>query len=94
MLAAGDGGDEWVVPERPEVECEPLEVVVVERLMGKGQNVMLEPCRADVDNDGIGQRLGEIDPRHGRPTRLPGRLHSYPHGAHATSTDAELERAG
>ena len=70
VVATLDRSDERVVAERTEVQREPFEVVVDERLAGKGQHVVLEPRRPDLGDHVVVERSRQVDTRHGRTARL------------------------
>ena len=50
MVAPGDRGEERVGPEPAQRHGKPLERVVVHALIGKGEDMVLEPRRADRGN--------------------------------------------
>ena len=54
VLAARNRRDERIVSERTKIERKPLQIVVAHRLIGKGENVMLKPRRADVGDRRVG----------------------------------------
>ena len=60
VVATGYGRNERIIAERAEILSEAFEVVVGQRLAGKGNNVVGKPCCADV-GDGLGiQRLAQV----------------------------------
>ena len=57
MLASRDRRDKRILAEWAEGEREAFEIVVGELLVGKGEDVMLEPGRADFGDEIGGQGL-------------------------------------
>ena len=79
VLATRDRSDERIVTESAEGEREPFEVVVGHRLVGEGEDVVLEPGRRDlVDDPGV-ELNGQIHTPDGCPARLPPRFNRDAH---------------
>ena len=51
VAAARNRCEEGIVAEAAEILGEPLQIVVTQRLAGKGEDMMVEPRRADVGHD-------------------------------------------
>ncbi len=70
MVVAGDRANEGIVAEAAEITGETLEIRLAHFLVGEGEDMMIEPCGADVgDRSGV-ERLREVDAGHARAARL------------------------
>src|SRR3546814_15648603 len=73
VAAAGDRRDERIVAEVPEIACKTLKIVVAHRLIGEGEDMVIEPCGAQFGNGFGRERSREVEPGHARAARLAAR---------------------
>ena len=81
MLVAGDRADERIVAKTAEISGEALEIALAHRLVGKGEDMMVEP-RGAYFGDGFGrERLGQVDTGDARAAGLAAGGDGERHGA-------------
>ena len=84
VLPSGDRGEERIVTEPAEIEREPLKIVVVDILIGEGEDVVFEPGLSH-RRDGRGIKwLRQVEPGDPRPARAARRLDSQGHSSFAS----------
>lgn len=92
VAAARNRCDEGIVAEAAEILGEPLQIVVTQRLAGKGEDMMVEPRRADVGHDVGRKRLRQVDAGDRGAARLAAGGDRESHGAMLRRSPAAVNR--
>ena len=72
MFAPRDRRNEGIIAKAAKSQREAFEIVVGQILIGKSENMMLQPRRADRADQIGGQRLAQVNTAHTRTARLAG----------------------
>jgi hypothetical protein len=67
--------DKGILTERPKRERKSLQIIIADRLIGKREDVVLQPGAAYFGHSLVGERRGQIDPFDARAAGLTARHH-------------------
>src|SRR3546814_502740 len=94
MFVAGDRADEGIVAEAAEIAGETFEIRLAHFLVGEGQDMVVEPCGADVRDRFDVERPHQVDTGHARAARLTAGDDGERHGEDAAPIAARGQWSG